>query len=108
MVYILSTKLNGDVLHKCLGQDYEVKLIKFITRYGYATRPNPYYKLHEVYTKYTDMHNATYINYCDDINRSIPVTLFLVMLFNTCFTCQPKKDTNLLISALNNLLTEGP
>jgi hypothetical protein len=28
---IVPTKLKGDVLHKCLGQEYDVKLIKFIT-----------------------------------------------------------------------------
>jgi hypothetical protein len=64
LVYILSTKLKGDVLHKCLGQDYEVNFIMFITRYGYATRPNPFCKLYRAYAKYTDMHNATYINNC--------------------------------------------
>jgi hypothetical protein len=97
LVCILSTKLKGDVLHKRLGQEYDVKLIKFITRYGYATRPNTFSKLHGAYAKYTDMHNTTYINNCNDVNRIIPVTLFLVMLFNACFTYQPNKDTNLLI-----------
>ncbi len=76
LVYILSTKLKGDVLHKYLDQDYEVKLINFITRYGYATRPNPYCKLHGSYAKYTDMHNTTYIKNCDDVIELIPVTLF--------------------------------
>ncbi len=51
LVHILSTKLKGDVLHKRLGQVYDVKHIKFITRYGYASRPNPYCKLHGAYTK---------------------------------------------------------
>ncbi len=76
LVYILSTKLKGDVLHKHLGQEYDVKLIKFVTRYGYATRPNPYCKLHGAYAKFTNMYNATYINNCDDMNRIILVTLF--------------------------------
>jgi hypothetical protein len=49
------------------------------------------------------MHNATYINNCDGMNRIIPVTMFLVMLFNACFTYQSKKDTNLLNLALNRL-----
>jgi hypothetical protein len=31
------------------------------------------------------LHNATYINNCDDMNRIIPITMFLVMLFNACF-----------------------
>ncbi len=90
LVYILPTKLKGDVLHKCLGHDYDLKRIKFITRYGYATRPNLYCKLRGAYATYTDMHNATYINNCDDVNRIIPVPLFWVMLFNACFTYQLK------------------
>ncbi len=54
------------------------------------------------------MHNTTYINNCDDMNRIIPVTLFLVMLFSACYTYQPKKDTNLLILALNNFAHGRP
>jgi hypothetical protein len=45
--------------------------------------------------------NVNYINNCDNWNRIIPVTVFLVMLFNACFMYQPKVDTNLLITALN-------
>ncbi len=47
------------------------------------------------------MHNATYINNYDEMNRIIPIRMFLVMLFNACFTYQPKKDIILLILALN-------
>ncbi len=103
LVYHLSTKLKGDVIYKHFGQEYEVKLICFITRYGYATRPNPFCKLHEAYARYSNMFNTIYINNCDDMNRIIPITMFLVMLFNACFTHQPKKDTNVLILALNRL-----
>ncbi len=42
-----------------------------------------------------------YVNNCEGLNRIIPVTVFLVMLFNACFLYQPKADTNLLIAALN-------
>jgi hypothetical protein len=42
------------------------------------------------------------------MNRIIPVTLFLVMLFNTFFMYQPNKDTNLLILALNNFAHRRP
>ena len=43
----------------------------------------------------------TYINNCDNWNRIVLVTMFLVMLFNECFMYQPKADINLLITALN-------
>jgi hypothetical protein len=101
LVYHLSTKLKNDAIHNRIGHAEEVKLIRFLTRYGYATRAAPFYKLHGAYGKYTNMQNMNYINNCNDWNRTIPVTVFLVMLFNACFMYQPKVDTNLLITALN-------
>ncbi len=41
LVYHLSAKLKNNVIHNSIGQIEEVKLIKFLTRYGYATRANP-------------------------------------------------------------------
>jgi hypothetical protein len=101
LVYHLSTKLKNDAIHNCIGQAEEVKLIRFLTRYGYATRTVPFCKLHGAYGKYNNVQNVNYINNCNDWNRIIPVTVFLVMLFNACFINQPKGDTNLLIAALN-------
>jgi hypothetical protein len=101
LVYHLSTKLKNNVIHNCIDQIEEVKLIKFLTRYGYATRANPYCKIHGAYGKYTNMQNMTYINNCDNWNRIILVTMFLLMLFNACFMYQLKADTNLLITALS-------
>ena len=101
LVYHLSTKLKIDAIHNHIGQAEEVKLIRFLTRYRYATRAAPFSKLHGAYGKYTNMQNMNYINNCNDWNRIIPVTVFLVMLFNACFMYQPKANTNLLITALN-------
>jgi hypothetical protein len=101
LVYHLSTKLKNDAIHNHIGQAEEVKLIHFLTRYGYATGPASICKLHGAYGKYTNMQNVNYINNCNDWNRIIPVTVFLVTLFNVCFMYQPKVDTNLLITALN-------
>jgi hypothetical protein len=101
LVHHLSTKLKNDAIHNRIGQIEEVKLIKFLTRHGYATRANPYCKIHGAYGKYTNMQNMTYINNYDDWSRIILVTMFLVMLLKACFMYQPKADTNLLITALN-------
>ena len=101
LVYHLSTKHKNDASHNCIGQAEEVKLIHFLTRYGYATRAAPFCKLHVASGKYTNMQNVNYFNNCNNWNRIIPVTVFLVMLFNACFMYQPKADTNLLITALN-------
>jgi hypothetical protein len=43
-----------------------------------------------------------YIQGCaDNVNQIIPVMLFLVMLYNACFTYQDDKSKNLLIRALD-------
>ncbi len=101
LVYHLSTKLKNNAIHNRIGQTDEVKLIRFLTRYGYATRAALFCKLHGAYGKYTNLQNLNYINSCNNWNRIIPVTVFLVMFFNACFMYQPKADTNLLITALN-------
>ncbi len=102
LVYHLSTKLKNNAINNHIGQAEEVKLIHFLTRYRYATRAAQFCKLHGAYGKYTNMQNVNYINNCNNWNsRIIPVTVFLVMLFNACFMYQPKTNTNLLITALN-------
>ncbi len=105
LVYQLSTKLKKEAIHNRIGKSDEVKLIKFLTKYGYATIAAPFCKLHCAYARYTgSINNVNYINNCDDWNRIIPVTVFLVMLFNACLMYQPNKSKigrNLLITALN-------
>jgi hypothetical protein len=102
IVYHLSTKLQKSVTHDCLGQDKEVKLIQFLTQFGYATRKSPTAQLHATHTHYCSGVNETkYIQGCDSIHHNIPVKLFLALLYNACFTFQHNKTTNLLKSALD-------
>jgi hypothetical protein len=100
LVYHMSSKLKNESIDNLLGKDEEVKLIQYITRYGVYTRANPYCKLHGAYAKYTKIHNVSYINNCDNWNRIIPVTMFMVMLFNACFMYQTNLRNNLLLTAL--------
>ncbi len=44
---------------------------------------------------------VTYINGCIGKEQIIPVTMFLVMLYNACFMYQSDKRSNLLITALD-------
>jgi hypothetical protein len=98
----LSTKLQKSVMHDHLGQDTEVKLIEFLTHFGYATRKSPTVQVHAAHMHYcSDVNEANFIQGCDSINCIIPVTLFLVLPYNACFTFQHDKTTNLLISALD-------
>jgi hypothetical protein len=77
LVYTLSTKLKKEAMHNRIGKSNELKLIKFLTRYGYTTRAAPFCKLHGApYARYTsNINNMNYINNCDDWNRTIPVTV---------------------------------
>jgi hypothetical protein len=63
-------------------------------------KKTPYLKIHEAYSKYVDM-TATYINGYTGKEQIIPVTMFLVMLYNACFMYQSNKRSNLLITALD-------
>ncbi len=102
IVYHLNSKLQKGVTHDRLGQDTEVKLIEFPTRFGYATRKSPTVQLHAAHTHYcSDVNETKYTQGCDGIHCIIPVTLFLVLLYNACFTFQHNKTTNLLISAVD-------
>jgi hypothetical protein len=48
------------------------------------------------------LNETKYIQGCfDNVNRIIPVTIFIVMLYNACFPYQEDKSYNLLISALD-------
>ncbi len=78
-----------------------MNLINYITRFGYGMRRGPHVTLHGAYSRYTTLNSTKYIQGCfDNINRIIPVTIFMMMLYNACFTYQKNKSANLLISAL--------
>jgi hypothetical protein len=87
----------------CLEKDTEVKVIEFLTQFRYATRKSPNVQLHAKHMHYcSDVNETKYIQGCDSINCIIPVTLFLGLLYNACFTFQHDKTTNLLISVLDH------
>jgi hypothetical protein len=102
IVFLLSTKLQKFVLNDRLGENQEMNLINFITRFGYGTQRGPHVTIHGAYSHYTSLNQTRYIQGCfDNVNRIIPVTIFIVMLYNACFTYQEDKSYNLLISALD-------
>ena len=101
IVYHLSSKMKNVQVNTLLGNEFEVKVINFIARYGNYTRKTPYATIHGAFTKYIEMPDPTYVNACTGNNQVIPVTLFLVALYNACFMFQEDKEDNLLISALD-------
>ncbi len=84
-----------------MGRKYEIELIQYLTRFRYATRTVPYWRLHGAYIEYTKLLHDSYIKNSQDKEHIIPVTLLLIMLFNACFTYQKSKANNLLIDALD-------
>ncbi len=101
LVYHLSIKLCQQIMSQRMGRKYEIELIQQLIRFGYATRTAPYCKLHGTYIEYTKVLHTSYINNCQDKELIIPVTLFLIMMFNACFTYQKSKANNLLIDTLD-------
>jgi hypothetical protein len=102
IVYLLRMKLQKCILNDRLGEDQEMNLINFITRFGYVAQRGPHVTLHGAYSQYTSLNQTKYIQGCfDNVNHIIPVTIFIVMLYNACFTYQEDKSYNLLISALD-------
>ena len=65
---------------------------------GIICKKSPHLKIHGAYSKYVNM-TATYINQCAGGEQIVPVTMFLVMLYNACFMYQKDKKSNLLLSA---------
>jgi hypothetical protein len=63
-------------------------------------RKAPHLKIHGAYSKYIEM-TVQYINGCTGKVQIIPVTMFLVVLYNACFMYQSDKKSNLLITALD-------
>ena len=78
-------------------------VINFVARYGNYTRKALYLKIHGAYSKYIEMTDPTWLNGCTGKYQIIPVTIFLVVLYNACFMFQEDKEKNMLITALDTL-----
>ncbi len=96
----MTSKIQNSLLNDRYGNSFKVGIINFITCFGNYMQKTPYLKIHGAYSKYVDI-TATYINGCTGKEQIIPVTMFLVMLYNACFMYHIDKRSNLLITALD-------
>ncbi len=103
IVYHLLAKTKSVHVNELFGSEFEVNVINFVARYGNYTRKSQYVKIHGAYSKYIEMTDPTWINRCTGKDQIIPVTMFLVMLYNACFMFQKDKETNMLITVLDTL-----
>ena len=103
IVYHLSLKTKSIHVNELFESAFEVNVINFVARYGNYMRKSPYVRIHGAFSKYIEMTDPTYINGCTGEYQIIPVTMFLVVLYNACFMFQKDKETNMLITALDTL-----
>jgi len=104
IVMHLASKAKNTEVNSLLGEDFEVNVINFVARYGNYTRKSPFVTIHGAYTKYIEvMTDVQFICELTGKSQIVPVTMFLVMLYNACFMYQNNMETNLLTTALDVL-----
>jgi hypothetical protein len=100
IVYHMASKITYSLVTDHYENPFEVGIINFITQFGNYMRKAPYLKIHGAYSIYIEM-TAQYINGRTGKVQIIPVTTFLVMLYNACFMYQRDKISNMLITVLD-------
>ncbi len=81
-VYLLSTKLQKFILNDQLGENQEMNLINFITRFGYGMRRGPHVTLHGAYSQYTSL-NQRKKTFKDALTMS--TVSFLLIYSYSCY-----------------------
>ena len=100
LVHCLVDKLNPNKLHGS-KPDLKVNIIHYLTRFEFGTKA-PNLHIHPALNHYcSQANNAEYIQDLSDIYKVIPVTAFLVSLYNASFMFNDDKSENFLISALS-------
>jgi hypothetical protein len=75
-------------------------MINCICRYIYATKAYNQNTLHSAVKKYLPEVTGEYLNACAGKYQVIPVSVFLMTLYNACFMFQKDKTDNMLIRVL--------
>ncbi len=97
----MSSKIKNIRINKLYRNPFEVGMINYIARYGPYTQLKPFVKLHGAFSNYVEMTEVSYINECTGEFQIIPVTMFLVTLYNACWIFQSKRDSKKLIFVLD-------
>jgi len=109
IVTILHAKKKNDTLSNVVSDELNKNMINYICRYIYGMKGYNNNTLHPAVEFYlpTDV-KAQFLNDCVEKYQVLPVTVFLITLYNSCFMFQEKKDDNNLIKALEHVnLTPG-
>jgi hypothetical protein len=102
IVTILFAKANNKTMSSMIGDSTNKAIINFICRYGYATKPYNQNAVHVAITTYLPevTSGMTHLNNCKGVYQVIPVTVFLMTLYDACFMFQTDKSVNMIIETL--------
>jgi hypothetical protein len=101
---ILNAKLQSKPLRGMINDENNVKITSYICRFQYRTKTITNNKVHPALIKYSpsgvEFQKKNVINNLLGNDRVVPVTIFLVTMYNACMLYQKDKTTNLLIPKL--------
>ncbi len=100
IVTILHAKKKNDIIANVVSDGLNHRMINYICRYIYATKSHNQNTFHPAVEMYLPEVTAEYLNTCTGKYQVIPVSVFLMKLYNACFMFQQDKTDNMLIKAL--------
>ncbi len=105
IITILHSKETNKLISKMAEKQSNTAMINFVCRYAYATREYNQNSLHSAaLTHLPDIYSDnSHLNNCKGIYQAMPVAVFLMTCYNTCFMFQIDKNDNLMIEILERL-----
>jgi hypothetical protein len=97
---ILHAKKKNDIITNVVSYDLNHRMINYICRYIYDTKSHNQNTLHPAVEIYLPEVTGEYLNTCTGKYQVIPVSVFLMTLYNACFMFQQDKTDNMVIKAL--------
>jgi hypothetical protein len=102
---ILNAKLQNKPLRSMVNDKDNARIISYICRFQYRTKAVTNNKVHPALNLYSPSSSAEFkkdffINSLSGNDQVVPVTIFLVSMYNACMLYQKDKTTNLLIPTL--------
>ena len=109
IVTILHAKKKNDTLSNVVTDEMNKNMINYICRYIYGMKGYNNNTMHPAVELYLqEVKAGGFLNNCVEKYQILPVTVFLMTMYNACFMFQEKKDGNDLIKAMERVnLTRG-
>lgn len=108
IVTILHAKKKNDTLTNVVTDEMNMSMINYICRYIHGMKGYNNNTIHPAVEYYLPEVKGAFLNSCVDKYQILPVTVFLMTMYNACFMFQKEKDNNDLIRAMERVnLTPG-